>query len=683
MKSSKINCFVISVLLFFCQLGTPAAAGPGQVSPGPSDLPFDELARVYRAIESRMSPLSLEFSSLPVVKKDRRGRTWAAWEEWESGQSRVRFGMTDGGRPVAPQAFGRPGEENFSPDFSFDQSDSPWVVWISYYNRKCRILLRECASRRTWALTPAASPTLTDPRIVFDADNRAWVFWNQTESQKGEICYRTLDRLGWSPLRRMPQESSYPALNPDVALDREGKIVVVWSRYDGEDYEIYLSRWDGRLWQRQTPLSDNNKHDNAPAVVVSAEGPVVISWTRSTEGGSKVCYKFLEAGALSGEFTAASPSGRLTCLKIIREGENIGAVWKSPAGIHIEQLRLEPPAPASSRSPLSPADLLYDPSRDDARYICFGDSITYGYMDRLPTPEAGYPLRLDAILKQNFGSGLAINEGIGGENTTEGLGRIDSVLSTHPARYILIMEGTNDVISLHTPIDTIVFNLREMTAKCLKRGVLPILATIIPRQDFLYSTTRIIRDRHHALVEEIREIPGTFPVPFVDQYKVFMDYPEAEGGLRSLLSGDLKHPSEKGYQVMAEAWFDEIKNLPFPPVSLRLTARDPEPPFAGAPRSASRPRPARRGLFLSRESKGNILTWSANPKILDRARILGYKIYRMRRDIPSSRFRLIATVQGPLSFFDESVRLPGDYFYVISTVRDDGVEGPCSEVIGN
>jgi lysophospholipase L1-like esterase len=683
MKNSKINRFFILVLLFFWPVEISAVARPGQASAGPLGSPFDNLVRVYEAIESRMSPLSLEVSSLPVVKKDRRGRTWAAWEDWESGQSRIQFSAIHEGRPIVPQAFGQLGEDNFSPDVFFDRFDSPWVVWINYNNQEYRILLRECASRRTWAVTPPSSSTITDPRIVFDENNRAWVFWNQTEGQKGEICYRTLDRLGWSPLRRIPQDSVYPALNPDVALDREGKIVVVWSRYDGEDYEIYLSRWDGNLWQKETPLSDNTENDNSPSITANPEGRAVISWTKSSERGSKVGFRFLEAGKLSREFTAAlSADGRCPS-RIVQDGQNIGVVWKSAGGIQIAQLSPELSGPVSSRSPLPPADLLYDPARDDTMYICFGDSITYGYMDRLPTPEAGYPLRLDTILKENFGSGLAINEGIGGENTTEGLGRIDSVLSTYPARYILIMEGTNDVISLHTPIDTIVFNLCEMTGKCLKRGVLPILATIIPRRDFLYATTRIIRDRHLALVEEIRKIPGTFPVPFVDQYNVFLDYPEAEGGLLSLLSADLKHPSELGYQVMAEAWFDEIKNLPFPPVSLRMTARDPEPAFAGEPRSAARPRPARRGLFLSDESRGNILTWSANTKIYDKTRILGYKIYRMRRDIPSSRFRLLALVQGPLSFFDGSVRLQGDYYYVISTVRDDGVEGPCSEPILN
>ncbi len=137
------------------------------------------------------------------------------------------------------------------------------------------------------------------------------------------------------------------------------------------------------------------------------------------------------------------------------------------------------------------------------------------------------------------------------------------------------MEGTNDVVFTDITIPSAAFNLREMVRKCLAAGVFPAIATIIPRLDW-FGTQTLVRDRILSLNASIRQIAADMSVPLVDMYAAFNTYPAGSGGVLSLLSGDLKHPSDKGYQFMAETWFSAIRMFPFPPVNVSLVTLVPE-----------------------------------------------------------------------------------------------------------
>ena len=666
---------MFGLMLIWLSRFSPAGASPS----------FENLLRVYSTIEGQIPPSPFQASLLPVVKKDSISRVWAAWEEWGNDQSQVRISRVQEGRMVSPQTVSRQKGFNISPDFFFDQTHSPWVIWINYFNEEYRIYVQEISSRRTWLLTSSFSSTITSPKIIFDRDNTAWVFWNETKEKHGDIFYRVFDHRNWSPRKIVPQENTFPALNPDAAADSQGLLWLTWSRYDGEDYEIYLSGWNGRGWLKERRITDNSENDVFPSIGLGPNDFLVIGWTQSSWLGNQICMEYLDNSKLSQEIKISAPATQFAASKIIQDGEKTGIVWKSADGIKIKEFSPGPSAEADlSRSaqpgPHTSPRLVFNPSFDENKYIGLGDSITYGYMDRLPAPELGYIPRLDAVLNQNFGPSQVINEGIGGETTVGGLSRIDRVISTNAARYMLIMEGTNDAISSSLSMDTSAFNLSEMIRKCLEAGVFPVIATIIPRRDWLWDY-EFVRVKHLDLVEKIRRLAPAFPVPLVDQYDIFYNYPSSDGGLLALLSSDKLHPSEKGYQVMAEAWFDEIRNFPFPPVNVQLIGTGLAGDFLFDLRNSPPLRPPKKPRLSSSQASGNLLIWKDNPKIFDQTKIEGYKVYRMNRGSPEARFRFLAVIREPLRFLDQGARVFDEYIYVISTLRDDGVEGPCSRPI--
>jgi lysophospholipase L1-like esterase len=299
---------------------------------------------------------------------------------------------------------------------------------------------------------------------------------------------------------------------------------------------------------------------------------------------------------------------------------------------------------------------ILNPNLNEDRYIGFGDSITYGTINHDYYPELGYIPRLDKLLDASLAPSEVVNEGIGGEETSQALLRIDGTIAIRQSRYILIMEGTNDVTFLRA-VPSSIANLRTMINKCLAYGMLPVLATIVPRRDEKWYIASH-REIHLALNQAIRLLATEMKVPLADMDQVFNAY--TPGGPEALLSEDLKHPNEKGYQVMAEAWLAAIKTIPFPPILVRA-------------------RPDSDKILFYRKP-GNMVTWQPNAKTEAAGVVYSHRIYRRVKGEGVAAFRLLGLVETAESYFDASAAAGTIYEYAVAAVRTDGVEGPCSAI---
>jgi len=354
-------------------------------------------------------------------------------------------------------------------------------------------------------------------------------------------------------------------------LDQKGTICLVWSGYDGQDYEIYSRFWDGRKWGDEIKVTNNSqKNDVFPSLaVVSNDIPIVV-WAQAEKDESHIFFKFLESDSWSKEIKISSSRNPNASPEMAVDGNKIGILWLCQNEInsriftfdYLKTLNTR----GESQARKGKAEIQANASLDEEKYIGYGDSITYGTIQGEDAPEKGYIPRLEFMLDQSFGETTVVNEGVGSENTLGGLSRIDGVLEKHNARFLLLMEGTNDLWNNKISAETTAFNLEEMVKKCSKIGVIPSIATIIPRPDEKWNWAWY-RNKTFDLNEKIKDLAEELPIPFIDQFNLFYLHPEDEGGWRSLYS-DRNHPNELGYQMMAEEWFADIKNFPFPPLNV-------------------------------------------------------------------------------------------------------------------
>jgi lysophospholipase L1-like esterase len=196
-----------------------------------------------------------------------------------------------------------------------------------------------------------------------------------------------------------------------------------------------------------------------------------------------------------------------------------------------------------------------------SRFLAFGDSITYG--DYAETP---YPAQLEAKLDLRVADSEVINSGNPGEATFGGSERITGEVSTYRPRYVLILEGTNDVTRGKPPAE-VYAHLRTMIDNARNAAgvndVQVMLATLIPRLDTLNDETAVMNQ------QAILPAAADEGVPVCDQWQAFYDF----GSWRYLYE-DEKHPNARGLQLIAETFYDcliatypEVKEEATPPLA--------------------------------------------------------------------------------------------------------------------
>ena len=196
--------------------------------------------------------------------------------------------------------------------------------------------------------------------------------------------------------------------------------------------------------------------------------------------------------------------------------------------------------------------------------VAFGDSITEG-TGALPDGPGGWPERLAARLVKAGRPWAVINAGIGGNRLLHqgsgpsGLERLDAdALPPAGARCLILLEGVNDIGRPSRPpyahqtvsAGDLIAGYRQVIRRAHAAGLKAVLATVPPFEGANYFTPEgeAVRQAVNAWLRTQTEADG------VVDFDVALRDPIAPSRLQANFhSGDWLHPSDAGYQAMAEA----------------------------------------------------------------------------------------------------------------------------------
>ncbi|HWM90065.1 MAG TPA: GDSL-type esterase/lipase family protein [Thermoanaerobaculia bacterium] len=204
-------------------------------------------------------------------------------------------------------------------------------------------------------------------------------------------------------------------------------------------------------------------------------------------------------------------------------------------------------------------------------YIAFGDSITAGVGDDDARTEKGYPPRLEVLLQGAGLNAVVENYGVPGEDTVQGLARINSVLNEAALSgdVLVLMEGTND-ISRKISIETTRQNLTTMARRAEDRGMTAIHATTIPRLPNAKFDAQNVTNTF--LNQHIRDMAGRNGRGLADPFEVFSTTPDLFNRYYYQGNDDpVGHPNAAGYDLMAQIFFDVIRNVDSVPPVIGMT----------------------------------------------------------------------------------------------------------------
>lgn len=220
-----------------------------------------------------------------------------------------------------------------------------------------------------------------------------------------------------------------------------------------------------------------------------------------------------------------------------------------------------------------------DPSCDivkSKRIVCFGDSVTQGTPH--VAPEDTFPSLLERRLAARHAPAhiCVHNAGVGGENTAEGLARLDTDVLVHKPVIVSIEFGLNDIRyepEKRLGEEQFAANLREMHSRITGAGAVAIFMTPNPIIDLhhvysqgtdYYQPWGGCNGINAAYAEIIRQVAREVGAPLSDIYSAFVkeavkaefrgetfDYRDLSILSKFISSRDGVHPTTAGQELIA------------------------------------------------------------------------------------------------------------------------------------
>ena len=197
------------------------------------------------------------------------------------------------------------------------------------------------------------------------------------------------------------------------------------------------------------------------------------------------------------------------------------------------------------------------PELTRTQFLSFGDSLTEGKLSLtlsmlVDSPGHSYPAKLLQLLVERYTSQtpVVLNDGFGGELVTTAAGRLQDAIDEHRPEAILLMHGVNDINGVQSGIvQSTVDGIEELTKRARNSGATTFVATLPPLgpggKAGCPECVEPLNDRIRAMA--------------AGKGAILVDVHAAWGNRTGLMGADGIHPTEAGYQVIAEAFFEAIR----------------------------------------------------------------------------------------------------------------------------
>lgn len=210
------------------------------------------------------------------------------------------------------------------------------------------------------------------------------------------------------------------------------------------------------------------------------------------------------------------------------------------------------------------------PRLADTSFLAFGDSMTLGEVTSPVAttsdaegfrsfklqivPTAAYPRQLQLLLAARYTQQTVqvANFGVAGESATNGKNRFPGVVANAKPRVVLLMEGANDLNLLGAAgISGAVAAMESMAKEARFRGARVFVATLPPPRpsgkNALPATTV------QAYNSRLASMAFGEGATLVDVYSALLS------GANIYIGNDGLHPTEAGYQKIAETFYNAIR----------------------------------------------------------------------------------------------------------------------------
>jgi lysophospholipase L1-like esterase len=198
--------------------------------------------------------------------------------------------------------------------------------------------------------------------------------------------------------------------------------------------------------------------------------------------------------------------------------------------------------------------------QEPIRILAIGSSSTEGI--GASSPDHSYPAQLEDELSDAWKSGVTVvNAGRGGETGPQTIERLEAALRTQSFDLVIWQVGTNDAIQGVS---------EEAFRAILERGISAVKAAgagLILLDQQYFPTIKDL-SRYERFVRAVSALGQERKVAVFSRYALMQDWnSQSAEELRSMLSADGFHMSDKGYDCLADHVADAIQAFAGKPVA--------------------------------------------------------------------------------------------------------------------
>ncbi len=365
-----------------------------------------------------------------------------------------------------------------------------------------------------------------------------------------------------APANPAPAAATPPRPRPPQSFSNQTVRMVVHTSIGGKRLRLQLTNPFGGM-----PVEIGSAHialrEKESAIVAGSDRAITVSGSKTfrlipgqTLITDPVDLEFAPLTDLAVSLYFPSSSGPLASHAL-----GLHTTYISGEGDFTSQAAITEPTTTAAYYWISAIDVVAPASA--AAIVTLGDSITDGAQST-PNTDRMWPARLAARLQANKATAnvAVVNQGISGNRLlmdgsgVAALARLDhDVLIQAGAKWLMILEGIND-IGNQTRVNTgltsadLISALRQLVERAHTRGLKVIGCTLTPYEGAAYYSEagEVMREAENDFIRK----SGIFDA-VVDFDAVVRDPNDPKQFRADMHSGDHLHPSDAGYQVMADA----------------------------------------------------------------------------------------------------------------------------------
>ena len=235
-------------------------------------------------------------SEYPAIAVDANDHIHVVWDDDTPGNNQIFYKKsTNGGATWTTKRLTWTTGDSEIPDIATDSNNDIHVVWMDDTPGNTEIFYKKSTDGGT-SWTPKRLSWTTGysemPDIATDSNNHIHVVWDDDTPGNYEIFYKKSTDGGTSWTTKRLTWNSGTSLFPDITIDSDNNIYVVWGDYTSGNYEIYGTRSeDGGLSWGFRRLTWNAGGSQLPDLLIESSDDFHLVWSQLYSADLEICYK--------------------------------------------------------------------------------------------------------------------------------------------------------------------------------------------------------------------------------------------------------------------------------------------------------------------------------------------------------------------------------------------------------